>query len=657
MNELRYCLFLTACTAIAQTFNLSTSPVSIPSGNQPFSLTINLRNSSSTVPALVAQPTWVVRWNGSPRPTALATSFGTAQLTAIISAADIAQPGFNEITVMDQATGIVFPAVSWFLVSVSVAANDMAYDPVRNRFYVSVPTGLATAGAPAESIVAIDAWSGAIIAAISAGSRPTLLAISDDSSYLYVYNSGAGSISRIALAGLTSDIQIPLASGVTLNWLAVVPGSARSIATIQTTSAGSPSMIVYDDAKTRASTVSTVAITRFVFTDAQTIVAGSPFQGSYLTVWKLSSTAVTFSAKVSSSTAPDYPVATADGLVLGFSGNLYDTLGRVPTQEADYGGVGTFVPGQHRWIVGAGNGSTGALIIGAFDEPTMTPLGRFTIAVPYDGFATPAPRIFTWGADGVAFVSSNQLYWGHTALAAPAPQASAASTVNAATLQAGAISPGEILTVFGTNLGIAAGRTLEFSSLRQVSTDLAETQVWFDGFPGTMLYSSAGQINVVAPFELAGKTSTRIQIWYQGIPSASFTMGVAAAAPGVFTQNGSGVGAASILNADYSLNTASHPAPSGSVVSLYATGGGLTSPASIDGQQDVYALSLAGSAQVTLNGTQVPVVYAGSAPGLVAGAVQVNFQIPAGFPASSTVAVRLSIGGQVSPAGATMSIR
>ena len=500
MNELGCCLFLTACAAFAQTFSLSTSPVSIPAGNQPFSLIINLGNSSPIGPAMVAQPTWVVRWNGSPRPTALSTSFGANQVTASISGADIAQPGFNEITVMDQATGVVFPAVSWFLVSVNVAANDMAYDPVRNRFYVSVPIGQATAGAPAESILAIDASSGAVLAAISAESKPTLLAISDDSSYLYVYNGGTASISRIALAGFTSDIQIPLASGVTLNWLVVVPGSARSIATIQTTSAGSPSMIAYDDAKTRATTVSTVAITRFVFTDAQTIVAGSPSQGSYLTVWKLSSTAVTFSMKVSSSAAPDYPVTTAEALVLGFSGNLYDTLGRVPTQEADYGGVGTFVPGQHRWIVGGGNGSTGDLIIGAFDEPALTPLGRFTIT-------RTVRRIFkSYAADPYVGCRRSGVYFQQSALlgtygaGGACASASAPSTVNAATLQAGAISPGEILTVFGTNLGIATGRTLEFSSVRQISTDLAETQVWFDGSSGTMLYASSGLINVVAPF-------------------------------------------------------------------------------------------------------------------------------------------------------------
>jgi uncharacterized protein (TIGR03437 family) len=656
MNKLCFSILAFACSAaFGQTFILTTSPVSIPAGSQPFSLTINFGSSVSGTPAPVPQATWAVRWNGSPRPTTFTNSSGYAQVTATISTTDVVYPGFNEITVMDQATGVVFPAVSWFLVSASVAANDLAYDSVRSRFYVSVPSGMATAGAPSESIVSIDSSTGAIADTINVGSKPTLLAISDDSTYLYVYNSGSASISRITLANFSVSLQIPLQSGMVVSWMAVVPGTAGSIATIQTSSIGIPSIVVYDNANIRSSAVSTTPINRFVFGDSHTLIAGSPFNGAYLEIWKLSSTAVTYSTKVSGSTVADFPVAYADGLVLGFTGNLYDITGTVPTESADYGGVGAFIPGQSRWIVG-GNGSSG-LQIGAFDEHTMTPLGRLAFIGQSQGLSSPTPRILAWGSNGVAFISNNQLYWGHTELAAPAPQASAAGMVNAATLQTGAIAPGEILSIFGTNLGVAGGRTLEFSSLRQVSTDLAETQVWFDGIPGTMLYASAGQLNVVAPFELAEKASTRLQIWYQGIPSTSFVAPVTASSPGIFTQNGSGKGAASILNADYSLNTAAQPAPSGSIVSLYATGGGATSPLSLDGAQDVYALSLTASAQVTLNGTGATVLYAGSAPGLVAGVVQVNFQIPPGFPASSNVALQLSIGGQLSASGVTMSIR
>jgi len=464
-----FSLLFTFTVGFAQTLGLTTSPAATPAGTPAFSLTVNLGDTLSDATPLTPQPTWVVRWNGSPRPTTVAASGG---VTASISAADIAQPGFNEVTVMDQATGVVFPAVSWFLVSVDVAANDVAYDAVRNRFYVSVPSGQGTAAAPAESIASIDATSGAILGTLNVGSKPTLLSISDDSSELYVYNSGSARVSRIALATFTQDIQIPLQSGITLWWMQVVPGEPASLATIQGIFGSAESIVVYDDANVRASVVSATPITRFLFADAQTLIAGSSLEGAYIEIWKLSATAITYSSKLSSSGGPDYPVAYADGLLLGFSGDLYDTTGQMPTQVADYGGVGAMVAGQHRWLMAGFNGSNGELTIGAFDETTMTPFGRFLFSGNYGQFATPSPRILTWGTDGIAFISNNVFFWGHTALAAPAPLASQAGTVNAATLESGAVAPGEILSIFGSNLGIAAGRSLEFSSLRQVSNDL-----------------------------------------------------------------------------------------------------------------------------------------------------------------------------------------
>jgi uncharacterized protein (TIGR03437 family) len=118
-----------------------------------------------------------------------------------------------------------------------------------------------------------------------------------------------------------------------------------------------------------------------------------------------------------------------------------------------------------------------------------------------------------------------------------------------------------------------------------------------------MLFAGSGQINVVAPFGIAEKKSTRVQVWYQGIPSAIFPLQVSPASPGIFTRNGSGQRAGTILNGDGTLNTPSQPAPAGSAVSVYATGGGETQPALADGQQDIYAWPLFAGVQEPL--TQV----------------------------------------------------
>ena len=62
-------------------------------------------------------------------------------------------------------------------------------------------------------------------------------------------------------------------------------------------------------------------------------------------------------------------------------------------------------------------------------------------------------------------------------------------------------------------------------------------------------------------------------------------------------------------------------------------------------------------ANVLLNGQSVPAIYAGAAPGLVAGVIQVNFQIPSGFSGATLVNLQLQVGSAISPSGATLSVK
>jgi uncharacterized protein (TIGR03437 family) len=548
----------------------------------------------------------------------------------------------------------VYAPLSWVFITADVYVSDFAYDSVRNRFYVSVPSGSSRPNAPAESIVAVDAATGAMIASVNLGSKPTLLAISDDASYLYVYLSGSSAIGRIALNTFSPDIQISLLPGESLTWMEVVPGSPRTLATAQRVYdvSGTNALALYDDDTLRPNTSNTV-LARFLFTDPETIVGG--FNNQYMQSWKVTGSGVGTSTPLA---AYGVPMAYGDGWLVSDGGSITDPSGARAPQQLDFGGVAAFVPGMNRLLMlGGSPGGSSGLQLGAFEDHTMTALGRIVASLPDNEYPTPAIRMLVWGNGGVAFLVNQELFFGQTELAAPPPVISTASVVNAATLQSGDISPGEILSIFGANLGPPLGRALEFSEPRQVSTDLGESQVWFDGLPGVMLYAGNGQINVVAPFGLDAKTSTRVQVWYQGIPSAIIPLQVSPASPGIFTQNGSGQGAGAILNADGTLNTPSQPAPAGSAVSLYATGGGETQPALADGQQDIYAWPLVAGVQVLLNGSSLPVLYAGSAPGLVAGVIQVNFQIPSDFPPSSSAQVQLSIGGVVSPTGITISTR
>ena len=637
-------------------YSLSASPNYLPAGGQAFSLNVNFSLGSNAAPS--PKPNWAVRWNGSLRPTTLQSSSSATQLVASIPASDVARPGFAEISVVDQVTGVVLPTVSWVLITADVNVSDFAYDPVRNRFYVSVPTAGSMPNAPSESVVSIDAVTGAVLNSLNVGSKPTELAISSDASFLYVYLSGSLTIGRVALSTFTPDIQIPLPSKTNLSWMEVMPGSPRTLVTaLQTTgTSGTGSIIVYDDAQSRPNTAPG-APPRFVFTDPSTIIGG--FYNNYMSTWKITSAGLG-SATVIPNSSYDFPIAYADSWVLSSRGILTNLAGGVVSSSwpLDLAGLGAFVPGLNRVLIFQGQNGSGTGQLGAFDYHSLNALGRISLTQPYNPYpTTPVARMVVWGADGVAFVANQELFIGHTPLAAAPPAITAAGILNAASLTSGSVSPGEIISIFGTNLGETPGRTLEFSEPRQVSTILGSSRVWFDGLPGTMLYAGSGQINAIAPFGLSGKTSTRVQVWNQGIPSSIVSLQVSSTSPGIFTQNASGQGAAAILNADGSVNSPSQPAPAGSIVSLYANGGGVTRPLLDDGLQDIHPATLAGGVQVLLNGASVPILYAGSAPLLVAGVVQVNFQIPADFPPSAAATVQLSINGIVSPTGVTMSTR
>jgi uncharacterized protein (TIGR03437 family) len=153
----------------------------------------------------------------------------------------------------------------------------------------------------------------------------------------------------------------------------------------------------------------------------------------------------------------------------------------------------------------------------------------------------------------------------------PAPMFTAAGVVNAATFAAGPVAPGEIITIFGTNL--SGGVT-------------------FDGTPATPVFASPTQVNVTVPYSVTGPTT----VLQMGAGSAQLQ--VAPSAPGIFAAALAGDG----------------------IVVLYATGcGALTT-------DDLPRCALPVS--VTVNDEPAQVLYAGIAPGLVQGANQINIQLP-----------------------------
>jgi uncharacterized protein (TIGR03437 family) len=236
-------------------------------------------------------------------------------------------------------------------------------------------------------------------------------------------------------------------------------------------------------------------------------------------------------------------------------------------------------------------------------------------------------------------------------------QPAVTSIVNAASFQTGPVAPGELVTIFGSNLGPSRPAELQLTASKLVATTLSQTQVLFDGIPAPLLYVSSGQVSAIVPYGLAGHTNTQLVVTNDGKVSAALTIAVTNSAPALFTANSTGKGQGAILNQDGSLNSALNPAAKGSAIVLYATGAGETNPNGVDGL-------IAGSVlpkpvlpvSATIDGIAATVAYAGAAPGLVAGIMQVNVQIPDGV-SSGVVPVVLKVGASTSPSGVTLSVR
>lgn len=229
------------------------------------------------------------------------------------------------------------------------------------------------------------------------------------------------------------------------------------------------------------------------------------------------------------------------------------------------------------------------------------------------------------------------------------PGPSIASVLNAASLfpgyaspfPEGAVAPGEIVTIFGNALGTS------------------KPTVMFGTSQAPILYSSNCQINAVVPFEVNPGIDTLVMV-QPGDGSeiiGPIKLPVAPAAPGIFTISASRQ--AAILNQDSSVNSASNPAARGSVVSLYMTGAGALDwpvpDGSIGSSVAPFPKPVADIA-VSLNGVTAPVLFAGQAPGLIAGATQVNIQIPDNTPVGGAVPVTISVGNYLSQA-VTMAVR
>jgi uncharacterized protein (TIGR03437 family) len=367
---------------------------------------------------------------------------------------------------------------------------------------------------------------------------------------------------------------------------------------------------------------------------------------------------ITVNGVVTEYALPSAGLAYPQSIVAGADGNVWFTdQGASEVGKVTPAGVVTEYPSSA--ASGITLGSDGNIWVVGASLDNVAPNGNATAFSLYP-VATYLFQISS-GSDGSLWFTDLEGIGRYTLSAG---SSNIAGIVNAASFQGGGVSPGEIVTIAGTNLGPTTPLGLTLDATGKVATSLGGVTVSFGGFAAPLLYVSASQINCIVPYELTGAGGApSAQISYTGNLSF-YPLTWAGAVPGIFTADGSGTGTAAILNSSGGYNGPQNPASQGSVITIYLTGEGQTNPSGITGA--VTSANSSGSGpltpqpvlpvSVTIGGASAPVTFFGEAPGLVAGLMQINAQVPTGINTGS-LPLLVDVGGVASQGKVTISVK
>jgi uncharacterized protein (TIGR03437 family) len=242
-----------------------------------------------------------------------------------------------------------------------------------------------------------------------------------------------------------------------------------------------------------------------------------------------------------------------------------------------------------------------------------------------------------------------------------APTISTGGLVDGASF-AKTVSPGDIVSVFGTALGsngynasyLPLQYDLNHTNVQVFGNDSIQGQGTTQSVP--LFYSSSGQVNFQIPYSLVagcphgGTGCDTVNVYLQGIAGNSINFQVVPASPGVFVTTGNnGIMVHASTNA---LVTTANPATAGEIVTIYCAGLGAVNsnyPWVYEGDPaPIPAATTAATATVKIGGTAAAVSFSGLSPNF-AGLYQINATVGSGTP-TGTQPLTITIGGVTSAA-------
>ena len=302
----------------------------------------------------------------------------------------------------------------------------------------------------------------------------------------------------------------------------------------------------------------------------------------------------------------------------------------------------------------------------------LSPDGRINIVAgngqfDFEGDGGPAAESALTAAEGISLDGQGNLYFADRfndrvrrvsrAVDCPMParpQVALGGVVSSASY-ARQLAPGAIFSIFGRGLGPETPVAAQLQG-DAFPTEIAGVRAFIDGIPVPLLFVSAGQLSGIVPYatpigvEREGNSTiffgnSALEIEYGGERSEPTNLAIDAAAPAIFSLDQSGSGQGAILNEDGTVNGPLNPARPGSIIVIFGTGGGLVEPAGEDGQLATAPFGrTVAPVQVLVDFFEAEVLYAGEAPGLVSGVLQVNARLPEALTRRGAVPVFLEMG-------------
>jgi uncharacterized protein (TIGR03437 family) len=157
---------------------------------------------------------------------------------------------------------------------------------------------------------------------------------------------------------------------------------------------------------------------------------------------------------------------------------------------------------------------------------------------------------------------------------------------NASQDGSGQVSPGEIITIVGLNLGPLDTVNAQLASGQpQIGTLLGGVRVLFDGVASPLLSVSGTQIVAIVPFGTGDQQQTSLTVENAGLTSNVAHIGIVSAVPAVFNSPAvyEHLPVALAINQDGTTNSENNRAAPGSIVTVFATGFGSLQPQPLDG--------------------------------------------------------------------------